>query len=86
MSDHIRPYDFTSGRQPCENFDPKIEYFGTNHHECFGPYDKEARATGLRCVALVSFCEQCTTDHHEGGWGACPIATIDRRPPTGVLG
>jgi hypothetical protein len=42
-----------------------------NVHECFGPFDGRPRGN---CAGTVSFCEACSTDHHLGGWDACPVA------------
>ena len=81
-----RSGDFVSGAQPCAAFSPQQTGFGANRHECFGPYEGARGSAGLRtCHALVSFCENCTRDHHEGGWDHCPAPEIDREPPAGRL-
>ena len=64
---------FTEGRQPCAAFKPQRDGNGyatwDNIHECFGPFDDSGRE---RCGGSVSFCENCYSDHHSGGWNTCP--------------
>jgi len=56
--------DFTVGQQPCNNFNPQIEYNEyaqwSNRHECY-----------KHCGKTVSFCENCCRDHHEDGYDSC---------------
>lgn len=62
--------DFTSGQQPCQNYDPEMTVSGdaifANVHECFCGHSK-----GLNCEKLVSFCRNCGKDHHEDGYNNC---------------
>ena len=56
--------DFSSGRQPCQNYTPKDADIPNaqgfpNRHQCY------------RCGGLVSFCLACMRDHHLGGYEAC---------------
>lgn len=57
------------GEQPCADYRPKEAdimaepgHGIANVHECFGGCDG----------GMVSFCENCSFDHHAGGWGKCP--------------
>lgn len=66
--------DFMNGKQPCQNYDPKDEVwsgFG-NTHQCYAPLD---RPDGPRCGessgGIVSFCLNCNSDHHSGGYETC---------------
>lgn len=43
--------------QPCENF--REENYMYNVHEC------------PLCGGRRRFCENCATDHHDGGWQTC---------------
>ena len=58
-----RKMGFTEGEQPCQSFMPQIEAnkyaIWENRHECY------------RCGGLVSYCENCHRDHHEGGYETC---------------
>ena len=69
---------YTEGRQPCDRFDAQItgNQYATwaNVHECVGPYPHVAGED--RCAGRVSFCANCTTDHHDGGWDTCPTAPV----------
>jgi len=73
---------YTDGRQPCEDYRPRIEVneyaAWENVHECLGPYDGRPRD----CAGHVSFCEGCMTDHHSDGWDTCgvepTVSEIDR--------
>jgi hypothetical protein len=60
---------YSQGRQPCDRFRARDDLTtgGGNVHECFGPYDGRARS----CKSTVSFCANCSTDHHAGGWDTC---------------
>ena len=62
--------DFNVGQQPCDKYDPQMESNGyaiwENVHECFC-----GRSVGKHCEKMVSFCENCYQDHHEGGHEAC---------------
>lgn len=82
-----RPYNFEAGNQPCQAFHAKNEGFGGNRHDCYGPYGDKGRIAGApQCHAWVSFCDNCATDHHEGGWERCPtIKEIDRNPSRAVF-
>jgi hypothetical protein len=70
------PSRFEIGEQPCAAFRPKgadIPHARglANEHECFGPW----AMTGARiggCAGTVSFCLNCHTDHHAGGYESCP--------------
>lgn len=59
--------DFTTGEQPCGNFKGKPTYYGVSIHEC---YAKDL--SGNYCAGKVSFCENCSTDHHSNGYESCP--------------
>jgi len=52
---------FTKGEQPCQNFAPQQNQFGSNRHQCFCCQDN----------TTVSFCENCYYDHHENGIETC---------------
>lgn len=54
--------------QPCANFTPQDEGFGTTPHECFA-----GRHAGqdVTCLGRVYFCTNCNSDHHSGGWNTC---------------
>lgn len=59
--------DFREGRQPCDNYDPELEGEGwANVHECFC---KDAK--GEYCSGSVSWCINCSKDHHKGGYETC---------------
>ena len=62
--------DFQSGQQPCQDYRGKMSGNGyaewVNVHKCFCGHSK-----GLYCPLLVSFCENCNSDHHEDGYQAC---------------
>jgi len=58
--------DYETGEQPCSAFRAEMtgnEYgMWENVHECvFCPAGK----------ATVSFCENCSRDHHDGGYETC---------------
>lgn len=59
---------FAVGRQPCQEFKPKRDGNGygewDNRHECY------------RCAGLVSFCENCTRDHHADGYETCRAEAV----------
>ena len=61
---------YTTGKQPCQNFDPEIEVdehaFWPNVHQCY------------RCEGTVSFCITCCKDHHSGGYETC-VAQSQKR-------
>ena len=61
---------FRVGQQPCQNFRAQRERNGyaewSNRHEC---YCGHAKRNG--CSLSVSFCENCSRDHHENGYEAC---------------
>ena len=54
--------------QPCDNFTPTETMYGRNEHECFAPFDRDI---GHPCGGVVSFCENCHSDHHKGGYETC---------------
>lgn len=53
---------YETGQQPCGNFKSKSEDYrwSGNVHSCFQCED-----------STVSFCENCSTDHHANGYEAC---------------
>jgi hypothetical protein len=53
---------FTIGKQPCQHFNPKKEWWGSNRHMCI--------YCGKDDVS-VSFCETCLRDHHQNGYETC---------------
>lgn len=61
---------FTVGKQPCQNFKAQRDDNGygpwDNRHECFAPFNGNPL-----CSKLVSFCESCSSDHHEDGYENC---------------
>jgi len=61
---------FSKGWQPCKDFKGRMEANAhavwENRHECFGK-DRN----GKYCDKLVSYCENCSTDHHENGYETC---------------
>lgn len=54
---------YTTGRQPCHDFKPRRENNG------YGEWDNEHQCP--ICRGLRSFCENCSADHHFGGWSDC---------------
>jgi len=62
--------NFTIGQQPCQNYLPRQEAnaysIWDNVHECFCGH-----SIGKHCEKLVSFCENCSKDHHEDGYENC---------------
>ncbi len=54
------------GQQPCKNFKQKMTGEFGNVHECYCGH-----SIGNGCDKTVSFCENCFTDHHEGGYETC---------------
>jgi len=69
------------GRQPCERYQPQMDgnpyAVWENVHECFGPYPVAAGVE--RCAGRVSFCLNCDSDHHGGGWDTCPAVSREPR-------
>lgn len=64
----MMPNEFTIGKQPCQNYTPREADIAAAHgsgmanvHECYHGCDH----------GRVSFCENCNTDHHAGGWDSC---------------
>jgi len=61
---------FDIGEQPCQNFRGQMQAnahaMWENRHECY-----HSSPDGERCEMLVSFCENCHCDHHEGGGETC---------------
>ena len=70
--------DFTIGEQPCQDYKPGLGIHGfANVHECFGPFDGRFPRV---CYGRVSYCENCHTDHHSGGYETCgktPIPHVE---------
>lgn len=65
---------FTIGRQPCQNFlrgDADVAALGDgnrrNLHQC--PV----------CCGNRAWCDNCSTDHHDGGWETCKPSAYDYR-------
>lgn len=59
--------EYEKGCQPCGSYTPRLTEYGSSVHECYSP-----RADGERCCeGKVSFCENCRTDHHSGGYQTC---------------
>jgi len=63
---------FTIGRQPCQNFlrgDADIAALGVgnrrNLHQC------------PTCCGNRAWCDNCNTDHHDGGWETCKVGAYD---------
>ncbi len=54
------------GQQPCKNFKQKMTGEFGNVHECYCGH-----SIGNDCGKTVSFCENCNSDHHEGGYESC---------------
>lgn len=60
----LRGGSFSIGEQPCDNFkgaqDGNAHGIWENRHQC------------MTCeVGTVSFCENCSSDHHIDGWDSC---------------
>lgn len=65
--------------QPCASFKALNEFYGGNAHECIACHEAGSEGT-------VSFCENCHTDHHRGGYQKCAgtkagITTCPRNHP-----
>ena len=63
---------FTLGRQPCNNFrrgDADIAALGPgnrrNLHQC------------PKCWGNRAWCDNCLSDHHDGGWETCKPGAYD---------
>ena len=57
--------NFSVGRQPCQNFEPKRGGMSVRkEHQC-------PTCDGTRCE-----CANCNNDHHEGGWCSCEIRSL----------
>lgn len=58
--------NFTDGTQPCQNFRQQLERnehaIWGNEHQCY------------RCGGVVSFCDNCSRDHHANGYESCMTA------------
>lgn len=56
-------FEFEKGKQPCSNFSPQLEEnehaVWPNEHQCY------------KCGGTVSFCINCSKDHHENGYETC---------------
>lgn len=57
--------------QPCEHFTDDGDPY--NVHECLAPFEP-----GPKCGGLVSFCDNCNSDHHHGGYNRCEGAASCR--------
>ena len=70
MTKYVGPYDKSEQQcQPCDNFRPESDYlYGYREHDC---YSEISGTVGERCCSLVSFCENCHTDHHKHGYNSC---------------
>ena len=55
--------EYTVGKQPCENYKPHKDEHGLDNVHCCWFCTQEDRT--------VSSCENCLTDHHEGGYETC---------------
>jgi Zn-finger protein len=64
---------YTTGKQPCQNFEPKDDLFtgSGNVHECFAPFYMSLTRCSERSGGTVSFCTNCHRDHHSGGYETC---------------
>jgi hypothetical protein len=55
--------EYSIGKQPCNTFTPSLEAnecaMWENEHECY------------KCGGDVSFCLNCSTDHHRNGYDTC---------------
>jgi hypothetical protein len=60
---------FTQGRQPCQVFTPRQEWWGSNRHQCMYCRDD----------TTVSYCENCNRDHHENGYETCAFRTMEAK-------
>lgn len=68
-----KPHErFTVGKQPCEAFlrgDADIAALGIgnrqNLHQC------------PKCCGNRAWCDNCHTDHHDGGWETCKPGAYD---------
>lgn len=59
--------------QPCGNFtNPDWCNDMTNVHECFRG---QIAGVAERCSGTVSFCANCSSDHHRGGYNSCEIVS-----------
>lgn len=63
---------FTVGRQPCQSFlrgDADVMALGDgnrlNLHQC------------PRCCGNRAWCDNCNSDHHDGGWETCKPGAYD---------
>lgn len=69
--------DYTIGRQPCVSFTPSIDgnahAMWANVHECIF-----CRKSGDE-TSTVSFCTNCSKDHHSDGYETCKFKPTDRR-------
>lgn len=64
---------YTTGIQPCKDFNPRKEgFWNDNVHECFCKDEQ-----GKHCDKSVSNCSNCGYDHHEGGLETCACANKD---------
>jgi len=61
---------YEAGKQPCDGFKQQLDgnAYATwgNVHQCY------------RCGGLVSFCENCHRDHHQGGYETCQPTPEDQ--------
>ena len=62
---------YKTGDQPCQDFNSQREgFWDGNKHDC---YCKDKN--GDHCKLSVSFCSNCSTDHHEKGYENCVCNT-----------
>jgi hypothetical protein len=56
-------HNFSVGKQPCNHYVPAKDSNAyaewNNEHQCY------------KCGKLVSFCTECNSDHHGGGYEIC---------------
>ena len=71
--------NFTTGRQPCQNFHAKDELFNGsgNVHECFAPFDTKGVPRCAESGGCVSYCDNCLRDHHSDGYETCSPLPAD---------
>jgi len=63
---------FSVGVQPCDDFTPAMENpWGHGEHECFAREDGSGTLCAEANNGIVSFCTNCHTDHHAGGYDTC---------------
>ena len=58
--------EFSEGQQPCKDYRAQDDGFGGNRHDCYCKDNK-----GEYCPLTVSFCLNCSNDHHSRGYDKC---------------